>query len=154
MKLFADSGFIIGLLHPDDNNHKAASAIWQELTKKGIVKGYNDIWISSYVLVEIFHHLQKNIQFKDTLRYYNELKNCRLYQIKKKQVDDAIHTKLKPFCNHHTGNPSIGLVDATSLCVMDIVKVPFILSFDEGFDHYPFYHRIGEVKDIEEKIVQ
>ncbi len=103
-------------------------------------------------MVEIFHHLQNNLLFRETLRHYNELQNCKIYQIKKIQVDEAIRTKLKPFCNHRTGNPSIGLVDATSLYVMDKVKIPFILSFDGGFDHYPFYHRIGNIRDIEQKI--
>jgi predicted nucleic acid-binding protein len=153
MKLFADSGFIIGLLSPNDGNHNTAVAIWRELKKKEIVSGYDDLWISNYIMVEIFHNLQKNIFFKDTYQHYKELQNCRLYQIKKKQIDEAIHQKLKPFCNHHTGNPSIGLVDATSLFIMDIVKVPYIISFDEGFDHYPFYRRIGEVNDIKEKIL-
>ena len=43
MKLFADSGFIIGLLSPNDGNHNTAVAIWRELKKKEIVSGYNDL---------------------------------------------------------------------------------------------------------------
>jgi len=152
MKLFADSGFIIGLLHERDDYHVAASAIWKELIESEIVSGYSDLWITNYIMVEIFHHLQKNILFRETFRHYNELQECKLYQIKKQQIDDAIRTKLRPFCNHHTGNPTIGLVDATSLYVMDIVKVPYILSFDEGFDHYPFYHRISNLTDVEQKL--
>ena len=35
---------------------------------------------------------------------------------------------------------------------MDKVKVPYILSFDGGFDHYPLYHRIGNVRDVEQKL--
>lgn len=152
MKLFADSGFIIGLLHERDDYHDDASAIWDELVKSKIVSGYNDLWVTNYIMVEIFHHLQRNILFRETLRHYNELQQCKFYQIKKQQVDEAIRTKLKPFCNHNTGNPSIGLVDATSLYVMDIVKIPYILSFDEGFDHYPLYRRIGNTTDVEQKL--
>jgi len=152
MKLFSDSGFIIGLIHERDDYHHTATAIWNELIEKEIVTGYDDLWITNYIMVEIFHHLQKNILFRETFKHYNELQKCKLYQIKRKQVDEAIHTKLMPFCNHHTGNPSIGLVDATSLYVMDIVNVPYILSFDGGFDHYPFYHRIGDVRDVEQKL--
>ncbi|MEI7501501.1 MAG: PIN domain-containing protein [Bacteroidota bacterium] len=152
MKLFADSGFIIGLIHERDDYHDIASAIWNELIENRIISGYNDLWITNYIMVEIFHHLQRNILFRETFRHYNELQKCKLYQIKKQQVDDAILTKLRPFCNHQTGNPSIGLVDATSLYVMDIVKVPYILSFDDGFDHYPFSPRIGNVSDVEQKL--
>jgi hypothetical protein len=115
MKLFADSGFIIGLLHEHDDFHDDASAIWNELTESRIVSGYDDLWITNYIMVEIFHNLQKNILFRETFRHYNELQQCKFYQIKKQQVDEAIQTKLKPFCNHHTENPFIGLVDATSL---------------------------------------
>jgi predicted nucleic acid-binding protein len=152
MKLFADSGFIIGLIHQRDEHHDSAIELWNELTKKKIVEGYEDLWVTNYIMVEIFHNLQKNILFRETFRQYNELQRCKFYQIKKQQVDDAIRTKLQPWCNRNTGNPSIGLVDATSLYVMDIVKVPYILSFDSGFDHYPFYHRICNLTDVAQKI--
>lgn len=152
MKLFADSGFLIGLIHEEDDYHDIASAIWDELIENRIISGYDDLWITNFIIIEIFHNLQRNILFRETIRHYYELQRCKFYQIKKQQVDEAIRTKLRPFCNHLTGNPSIGLVDATSLYVMDKVKVPYILSFDEGFDHYPFSPRIGDVRDVEQKL--
>jgi len=152
MKLFADSGFIIGFIHEHDDYHDQASAIWNGLIENRIISGYEDLWVTNFIIVEIFHHLQKSILFRETLRHYNELQRCKIYQIKKQQVNDAIRTKLRPFCNHHTGIPSIGLVDATSLYVMDLVKIPYILSFDDGFDNYPFYHRICNITDVEQKL--
>ena len=152
MHFFADSGFIIGLIHNRDDHHDSASAIWKTLIDNEIISGYGDLWITNYIIVEIFHNLQKNIQFRDTFKHYTELQNCHFYTIKKGQIDQAIHTKLRPFCNRNTGNPAIGLVDATSLHVMDLVKVSYILSFDSGFDHYPLIQRIGSVRDVEQKI--
>ncbi|MCG7847843.1 MAG: PIN domain-containing protein [ANME-2 cluster archaeon] len=153
LRLFVDSGFFIGFKDARDSHHNKACIIWDELIDKDLISGFEDLYISDYIIVEVFHKLQKGIKFHETLKYYEELKHCKIYHLKPKDVDGAIHTKLKPFCNHKDGNPAIGLVDATNLQIMEILKIDYILSFDGGYDRIPLCKRIGNENDIKEKIL-
>lgn len=154
LKLFVDSGFFIGFKYERDSLHGKACSIWDELINKDLISGFEDLYISDYIILEVFHKLQKGIKFLRTLEHYEEeLKRCKIYHISPKDVEDAIHTKLKPFCNHRDGNPAIGLVDATSLQIMEKLKIGHILSFDDGFDRMPMCTRIGDTNDINEKIL-
>lgn len=154
LKLFADSGFFIGLKYQRDSLHDNACNIWDELINKDLISGFEDLYISDYIIIEVFHKLQKGIKFLRTMEHYEEeLKYCKIYHISPEDVEDAIHTKLKPFCNHSGGNPAIGLVDATSLQIMEKLKIGHILSFDDGFDRMPMCTRIGDTNDIKEKIL-
>jgi predicted nucleic acid-binding protein len=153
LRLFVDSGFLIGFKDERDSLHDKACNIWDELIDKDLISGFEDLYISDYIIVEVFHKLQKGIKFHRTLKYYEELKYCKIYHITPEDVEDAIHTKLKPFCNHRDGNPAIGLVDATNLQIMEKLKIDYILSFDGGFDRIPLCERIGNENDIKKKIL-
>lgn len=154
LKLFADSGFFIGFKDEKDSHHANACSIWDELINKDLISGFEDLYISDYIIIEVFHKLQKGIKFLRTMEHYEEeLKCCKIHHISPKDVEDAIHTKLKPFCNHRIGNPKIGLVDATSLQIMEKLKIGHILSFDGGFDRRPMCTRIGDTNAIKEKIL-
>ena len=138
LKLFVDSGFFIGFKDQRDSLHDNACSIWDELINKDLISGFEDLYISDYIIIEAFHKLQKGIKFLKTVEHYEEeLKCCKIYHISPEDVEDAIHTKLKPFCNHSDGNPKIGLVDATSLQIMEKLEIGHILSFDDGFDNRP-----------------
>lgn len=152
LKFFADTSFLIGYFDDSDNFSDDAMSIFTRLTELGFVSGLNGFFFTDYIIVEMFHFLQDKIGFTQTLKDYQMIKECQIYRVKQKDVDIAVESKLKPFCNHRTRKPKIGLVDATSLVIMDKFNIPYIISSDIGFDSIPMCKRIGETSHIEEKI--
>jgi predicted nucleic acid-binding protein len=147
--LFADSGFFIGLYHETDQFHDDAKRIWTRLKKDGKIEGLQSLVVTDYILVEVFHSLQERIGFHKTAKIFENLvKKCQIERVTFELMDVAIQTKMIPFCNHRTHNPSIGLVDATSLIMMDLRGISHIVSFDGGFDTIPLTKRIYNVSTI------
>ncbi len=147
MLFFADSGFFIALNHPKDNNHPASEEIWNYLSEKE--QGLQSLCVTDYVLIEVFQTLQNKIGFKKTKEIHqNLINNCVLQHITRATITDAIHKKLLPSCNHSTKEPRIGLVDGTSLVVMERRKIPLIISFDDHFDSIPLIKRIYSIDTI------
>jgi hypothetical protein len=106
--------------------------------------------------MEVVHNLiGKHMPFAQVKQNYDDLTQCHVFQIKPKDIDEAFKTKLAPFCNHNTGNPPIGIVDATSLVAMDKTRVSHIISFDEGFDKLPakLFTRIKDKDVIDQRIL-
>ena len=152
ISFFADSSFLIGLFDDKDNFHAEANNILTELLNSGLLSNPLELYVSNYIIAEVFHRLQEKIGFNRTSQIYEELKRYRLYHVKQKDVDNAILTKLRPFCNKTTGNPKFGLIDATSLEIMNKFNIHYIIADDDGFDGLPFCKRIGCVSHIKEKI--
>src|SRR5208283_3499225 len=104
---------------------------------------------TDYILIEVFQTLQNKIGFKKTKEVHaNLIEGCKLQHISTAIINDAIHQKLLPSCNHSTKQPKIGLVDGTSLIVMDEHDIPRIISFDDHFDSIPLIKRIYSVETI------
>ncbi|AGB03430.1 type II toxin-antitoxin system VapC family toxin [Methanoregula formicica] len=149
MLFFADSCFFIGLHYDKDNNHDAAEAIWNHLIQEQMIDGLNSFLVTDYILIEVFQTLQNKIGFKKTKDIHGSLiEGCKLQHITREMIDNAIHQKLLPSCNHSTKKPKIGLVDGTSLIVMDQQDIPRIISFDDHFDSIPLIKRIYSVETI------
>jgi predicted nucleic acid-binding protein len=149
MFFFADSCFFIGLHYDKDNNHNAAEEIWSHLVGEKMIDGLNSFLVTDYILIEVFQTLQNKIGFKKTKEIHQNLvNNCVLQHITATTITKAIHNKLLPSCNHSTKEPRIGLVDGTSLVVMERRKIPLIISFDDHFDSIPLIRRIYSVETI------
>jgi len=147
--VFTDSNFLIALAHAGDQYGVAARSIESALRTKNV--RFQDFLLSDYILIEVFHKLQGAIGFAPTLTFHRRLLNeARIRPLGRNDLDKAIATKLQPFLNARTAQPPIGLVDATSLVVMEREKVPRIVSFDEGFDNIPNIRRISSVEGVSE----
>jgi len=147
--VFADSSFLIGLGDDHDQFAREAAGIEVALRAKSI--GFSSFLMSDYVLVEVFHRLQDVLAFPRALDFHRRLVNqARIRPVSREIMERAITTKLQPFLNARTARPPIGLVDATSLVLMDREKVRRILSFDGGFDNIPNVRRISSAEAVSE----
>lgn len=141
--LFGDACFLVGLSDKTDEHHRDAVKIWKKLLSTNVINGLKNIIISEYVLVETFQCMQSHVGFEAATNAYNELiNNCKVQQATSSMVQLAINNKLEPYRNHRTRQPPIGLTDAISLVIMDKLKTPWILSFDDGYDRIPLIKRI------------
>lgn len=149
MIFFGDSSFFIGLYYPRDSNHDPAKMVWDHLNDNGFVDGLESLLLSDYILIEVFQTLQNKIGFNRTRDVHTELINeCKIQHINRTTINEAIQKKLLPSCNHSTKEPRIGLVDGTSLVIMEKRKIPRIISFDDHFDSIPLIRRIYSVDTI------
>jgi len=154
-KFFADSDFLTGLLDENDELYQNSTEIYNHLQQNGLISEICDLNLSNYVIIEVLHNFKdKGMPFKKILQHYDTLKNCQLFHVKLKHIEMAFERKLLPYCNHRTGNPPIGIVDATNLVVMDIKRIGAIISFDSGFDALPdVFIRIDSVATIDQRIL-
>lgn len=148
---FADTSFLVALEDTKDENHSVANGIFSELANRSLIHNFEEFCITDYVVTEVFHLLQKKIGFQNVVKYYE--KNLRECQIIKASYPDtierAIKFKLKPFCNRKSGNPNMGLVDATSLIVMEDIGIPYMISFDDHFVSLTLIRTINRIESVE-----
>jgi len=154
---FADSDFLTGLMVDGDSRSQKSKEIFGYLQENDLISDINDFHVSNYIIMEVAHNLQgKHVPFRQVKEDYDKLMQCHVFHIKPKHINEAFSTKLTPFCNHRSGNPPIGIVDATSLVIMDMKRIGHIISFDEGFDKLPdrFFNRINDNGIIDQKILR
>ncbi len=150
MLFFVDTCFLVALYDKNDDNHDSACDIWKILLEKKMIKGYNNFFMSDYILTEMFHRLQTTIGFRETLNcFYKITKTGHVVKaFYPETIEKAIKLKLLPFCNHKTKKPRIGLVDATSLVIMEENNIHNIISFDEHFKNIPFVFPIYDTHQL------
>jgi hypothetical protein len=156
-KFFADSDFLTGLMVRRDSRNGESNVIFKYLQEKGLISDLNDLYVSNYIIMEVTHNLFKKheVPFRDVKRNYDNLMDCHVFHIKPKQIEEAFSTKLAPFCNHRSGNPPIVITDATSLVVLDLLRIGYFISFEGGFDTLPgrLFSRIYNKDIIDQKIL-
>ena len=153
---FADSDFLTGLFVRRDSRHTMSEKIFNYLQQNELISGLSDLHISNYIIVEVIHNLQgKQIPYVKIIEHYKTLNHCHVFHVKPKEIEQAFQTKLAPYCNHRTHNPPpIGLVDATTLVVMDKKRINSLISFDEGFDKIPdIFIRIKDTDVIDQRLL-
>lgn len=156
LNFFADSDFLTGLMVDNDSRSSKSKDIFAYLLNNELIANMNDFHISNYIVMEVVNNLQgKHVSFRQTKENYDKLMRCHVFHIRPKNIDEAISTKLAPYCNHRSNNPPIGIVDATSLIVMDKMRINYLISFDEGFDKLPdkFLNRVMDNSVIDRKIL-
>lgn len=154
---FADSGFLIGYYYEKDGKHDISMNIYDYLIGNRLIRNLNNFCISNYIIIEVIHWLQsKPIPHTEIVSTYNDLMRFRRYDLIQPEIQQAIDTKLTPFCNHKTGKPPIGLVDATNLYVMDQLDIRFLISYDSGFDQVPdpLKRRINDINAIDTYVLK
>ncbi|MGD0954336.1 MAG: PIN domain-containing protein [Methanotrichaceae archaeon] len=153
---FADSDFLTGLMVDRDSRSQKSNEIFEHLKESSLISDISNFHVSNYIIMEVVQNLiGKHMPFAQVRENYDNLTQCHVFQIKPKHIEEAFNTKLAPFCNHHTGNSPIGIVDATSLVVMDKSRINHIISFDEGFDKLPakLFTRINDNDVIDQRIL-
>jgi|WetSurMetagenome_2_1015567.scaffolds.fasta_scaffold31176_2 predicted nucleic acid-binding protein len=153
-KLFADSGFFIGLIAENDDHHQESEDIFQHLKDTHLISDLNDLYITNYIIMEVLHGLaKKGLQFDQMVVTYEKLKLCHLRNVRPNHIDEAIKNKLQ-FRNRKSNKAKIGFVDATSLVIMDKQNIDCIISFDSDFDNLPeFYTRIYNNNIIDRNVL-
>lgn len=153
---FADSDFLTGYFSRRDEWHELAIRIFRYLQRTRLISDLCDFHISNYVIMEVLHNLQnKEIPFQQIEDTYETLNQCHVFHVKPRDIEQAFETKLKPYLNHRTQSPPIGVVDATSLVIMDKKRISSLISFDDGFDALPdIFIRIHNIDVIEQRILQ
>lgn len=154
MFFFADACFLVALHYDKDNNHDEACEIWNKLFEEKMIVGYDDLYTTDYIITEVFHILQNQIGFTKTVEHYNAIsKNCNVVKVSYPEtVQKAIDLKMRPFCNRKTKKPEIGLVDATSLIMMEECQLNYIISFDRHFKNIPLVFTIYNAQQLKSLI--
>ena len=99
--------------------------------------------------------LYKRLPFNQMLEIYKKLRQCRECIIEPKHVEEAICDKLQYMCNSRSNKPKMGIVDATSLVMMDKNEINCIISFDGHFDDLAdYYMRIYNTDLIDQKFLR
>lgn len=150
MLFFVDTCFLVALYDKNDNNHDSACDIWKILSEKKLIKDYTNFYMSDYILTEMFHLLQNSIGFRETLDCFTKIsKSGNVVKVLYPEtIEKAINLKLLPFCNRKTKKPRIGLVDATSLIIMEEYNINYIISFDEHFKNIPFVFPVCDTQQL------
>jgi predicted nucleic acid-binding protein len=132
-KLFADSGFFIGLFADSDDYSPKSKEIFQHLKGTHLISDLNELYISNYIIMEAIHGLtKKGLKYPQLVDASEKLKLCHVRNIRPNHIDEAIRNKLQ-FRNHKNDKSLIGFVDATSLVMMDKLNIDCIISFDSHF---------------------
>lgn len=151
---FADSSFLTGLMSDEDDYSQDANDLFEYIKENRLVSSISDFQISNYIIVEVIHNLiDQHVKISDIKRHYEELKGCKTFHVKPRDIDYAFTNKLAHFCNHRTQEPRIGIVDATSLVVMEKKRINYIISFDGDFKDLPLVSQISDKEGVDEKIL-
>lgn len=151
MDFFVDTCFFVALEDETDNNHSSAVEIWNKMLESKLIKGYQNFFISDYIIAEIFQNLQNRIGFSKTKNIHEKIcSSCNILKVSYPEtIDKAIKCNLTPYCNSKTKKPSMGLIDATSLALMDDHKLPYIISFDSHFENVPLVVNISNLENLD-----
>jgi predicted nucleic acid-binding protein len=141
---FADANFLVSLLKPSDERHHEAKSMFKHLSKQHNII-LEDLFLSSLVMVEVFHLLhdrdQSRNSFETARSFFNtSIKNDRVYHLKQSEIEEAFTTILMQF------HKQISLVDATSVFLVGKHKIDYLLTFDGGFVNIPI---VADITDIQ-----
>jgi len=154
VKIFADTGFLVGLWCRRDGLHNAATDVWQYLRDQRLISGLSDVIVTNYVVVEAFKLIQSVSGCDKATGFWEQVTSeCDIKWATKETVRKAIVDKLAFHRNSRTGEPPIGLVDAISIVFMDSAHIRVIISYDEGYDSFPFVNRIHD-RDSVDRLAQ
>ncbi|VVB68482.1 PIN domain protein [uncultured archaeon] len=154
-KIFADSAFLLGLMADDDQHKSKSTDILEHLQNNHLISDINDFHISNYIIVEVIHGLiDKHTSIRQIKEKYDDLKQCHVFPIEPKHIDEAFSKILMLYCYNQSKNRPMGIVDALSVIAMGYEDIPYIISFDGHFDIVPLIKRIGDKDVIDHDILR
>jgi predicted nucleic acid-binding protein len=128
MNVFIDTSAFISLLQPDDDNHPAASSVWQFLIDKD-----QNLFTTNYVLVETFAVLQR----KFGLHVIRELQESVIPLLNVHWVSPEIHDAAIGLVLGFNRR-QLSLVDCTSFETMRRLGIRKAFAFDPHFTEQGF----------------
>jgi predicted nucleic acid-binding protein len=148
-KIFADTGFLVGLIADKDKYNVESVRIFEHLQLKHLISDVTDLYISDHIIIEVIHQLIRlHIPIGQIKEEYKKLNRCNVFRIAPEHVDEAFSTKLTPFCHNQSKERPMGIVDALSLVAMDYERITYIISYDGHFHKIPLIIRIKDIDSI------
>ena len=127
--IFVDSSYFIAIVDKKDQWHKKALKLSDHLTNKTVV-------VSSFIISEVITEIGKRSGGKAGYNLYNYFEDsCDIVHIDKDLLAESMEVFLK-----YDG--TLSLADASSIVVMDMLKIKEIMSFDSDFDKVSHVCRI------------
>ncbi len=125
--VFVDTSYLLALELADDQNHRAATAYWQQLVKQ---KPLPELITTSYVFDEVVTFFNSRHHHDKAVRIGNSLLQSRSVQLI--HVDQALFYAAWDYLKKHQ-DKTYSLTDCISFVCMQQRKIETALSFDAHF---------------------
>ncbi len=127
--IFVDSSYYIAIADTKDQWHKKALELSEYVENNSSV-------VSSFIISEVVTEIGRRSGGKVAYAPYNYFTdNCEIIYIDRGMISESMEIVLK-----YDG--TLSLADATSVTIMDNMKIGEIISFDSDFDKVDFINRI------------
>ena len=127
--IFVDSSYYIAIADTKDQWHKKALELSEYVENNSSV-------VSSFIISEVVTEIGRRSGGKVAYALYNYFTdNCEIIYIDRDLLSESMEIVLK-----YDG--TLSLADATSVTIMDNMKIGEIISFDSDFDKVDFINRI------------
>ena len=127
--IFVDSSYYIAIADIKDQWHKKSIELSEYIENNSSV-------VSSFIISEVVTEIGRRSGGKVAYALYNYFTdNCEIIYIDKDMLSESMGIVLK-----YDG--ALSLADATSVAIMDNMKIGEIISFDSDFDKVSFINRI------------
>jgi len=147
MSYFIDSGLFIGAFYQEDQYHKKAKELLQEIYR-------HKCYTSTYVLDEFISYLTGKARDRDRKIREKDYENIKLGEniIQDSQIillhaDEAIVAEAKASYNRYW-DMGLDLTDWTTTALMNRNKIKNLASFDSGFDRLNSIKEYSRIKRI------
>ena len=127
--IFVDSSYYIAIVDTRDQWHKKALELSEYVENDSSV-------VSNFIISEVVTEIGRRSGGKVAYAMYNYFTdNCEIIYIDRGMLSESVEIVLK-----YAG--TLSLADATSVTIMDNMKIGEIISFDSDFDKVDFINRI------------
>ncbi|MEA1909306.1 MAG: PIN domain-containing protein [Euryarchaeota archaeon] len=127
--IFVDSSYYIAIVDTKDQWHKKALELSEYIETNISV-------VSSFIISEVVTEIGRRSGGKVAYNLYNYFTdNCKIIYINRDLLSESMEIVLK-----YDG--TLSLADATSVAIMDNMKIGEIISFDSDFDKVDFINRV------------
>lgn len=127
--IFVDSSYFIAIVDKRDQWHKKSLKLSNYFKNKSVV-------VSSFIISEVITEIGKRSGGKAGYNLYNYFEDsCDIVHIDKDRLAESMEVFLK-----YDG--TLSLADASSIVVMDMLRIKEIVSFDSDFDKVSHLCRI------------
>ena len=133
MSIFVDTGIFIAFFNKRDKKHKRAV----ELLRKAMSGDFGTLYTSDYIFDEAVTFTLKRTGRTDLAQTVGNFILGKLKGYPK--LFNLLHVSLEVFSRawklfNKYSNRKLSFTDCTSLALTEITDIPFIMSFDSGFD--------------------
>jgi uncharacterized protein len=134
MKLFVDTGAFIALTDADDENHKAAAALYRNAKEKE-----TRFVTTNFVVCETMNYLRARISHNIAVLFWENLKKSGFIEIVTvaPSNEDAAFAIFKRYTDK-----DFSFTDCTSFSIMRSLKLKTAFAFDKHFEQFEGISRL------------